>query len=70
MTPSQSGKGQKMAQPDIHFTASKQPWVILPPDTPTVEAHCRQSEFSPAESPAPRGAWIAGLDAVSPVSTS
>jgi hypothetical protein len=31
--------------PDIHIhTASKQPWVILPPDTPAFEEYYRRSE--------------------------
>ena len=31
--------------PDIHiYTASKQPWVILPPDTPAFEEYYRRSE--------------------------
>lgn len=36
--------------PDIHiYTASKQPWVILPPDTPAFEEYYRRSEqLSPA----------------------
>jgi len=84
-TPSQSGKGQKIARcpicrvalwsnyagagdairfvrvgtldepdrlpPDIHiFTASKQPWVILPPETPAVPEFYRRSEYWPEAS--------------------
>ena len=84
-TPSQSGKGQKIARcpscrvalwgnyagagdalrfvrvgsldepdrlpPDIHiFTASKQPWVVLPPDTPAVEEFYDRNEVWPEES--------------------
>ena len=31
--------------PDIHiYTASKQPWVILPPDTPAFEEYYRRSK--------------------------
>ncbi len=31
--------------PDIHiFTASKQPWVVLPPETPAFEEYYRRSE--------------------------
>ena len=31
--------------PDIHiYTASKQPWVVLPPDMPAFEAYYRRSE--------------------------
>jgi hypothetical protein len=37
--------------PDIHiFTASKQPWVILPPDKPAVPEYYKSSEMWPAES--------------------
>ena len=84
-TPSNSGKGQKIARcpnchiavwsnyggagdlvrfvrvgtlddpdrfpPDIHiFTASKQPWVVLPPDTPAVPEYYNASEQWPKES--------------------
>jgi hypothetical protein len=84
-TPSNSGKGQKIARcprchialwsnyagagdavrfvrvgtldepdrlpPDIHiFTASKQPWVVLPPDTPAVEEYYDRNECWPRES--------------------
>jgi hypothetical protein len=37
--------------PDIHiFTATKQPWVVLPPGTPAVEAYYNRSDYWPAES--------------------
>ena len=37
--------------PDIHiFTASKQPWVILPSDVPVMEAYYDRKEHWPAES--------------------
>ena len=37
--------------PDIHiFTLSKQPWVLLPPDTPAVAEYYRRSEHWPAAS--------------------
>ena len=84
-TPSNSGKGQKIARcprcrialwshyagagdavkfirvgtlddpdrlpPDIHiFTASKQPWVVLPPGTPAVEEYYDRAKYWPAES--------------------
>ena len=84
-TPSNSGKGQKIARcpqcrialwshyagagaalsfvrvgtldepdrwpPDIHiFTASKQPWVVLPPGTPAVEAYYDRERYWPPES--------------------
>ena len=85
LTPSESGKGQKIARcpkcrvavwsnyagagdavrfirvgtldepdrlpPDIHiFTESKQPWVVIPPDTPAVAAYYKASELWPKES--------------------
>jgi hypothetical protein len=84
-TPSNSGKGQKIARcpvcriavwsnyagagdkvrfvrvgtldqpdrlpPDIHiFTMSKQPWVLLSPDTPAVEEYYDRNKYWPAES--------------------
>jgi hypothetical protein len=84
-TPSNSGKGQKIARcpnchvavwshyagagdlvcfvrvgtlddpdrypPDVHiFTASKQPWVILPPDTPAFPEYYKTAEQWPEES--------------------
>lgn len=84
-TPSQSGKGQKIARcpqcrvavwshyagagpavcfvrvgtldepdrapPDIHiFTASKQPWVVLPPGIPAVPEYYDLNDYWPAES--------------------
>jgi hypothetical protein len=90
-TPSNSGKGQKIARcptcrialwsnygggadivrfvrvgtleeperlrPDIHiFTVSKQAWVVLPPDTPAVEAYYDYAKFWPEESIARRKA--------------
>ena len=37
--------------PDIHiYTASKQPWVILPPGTPAVSEYYKASEYWPAAS--------------------
>jgi hypothetical protein len=37
--------------PDIHiFTASKQPWVVLPAGTPAVPEYYRASEYWPAAS--------------------
>jgi hypothetical protein len=37
--------------PDIHiYTASKQPWVIIPPDVPAVPEYYKSSERWPAES--------------------
>jgi len=43
--------------PDIHiFTASKQPWVVLPPGTPAVPEFYKAAEFWPADSLARRAA--------------
>ncbi len=37
--------------PDIHiFTAFKQPWVVLPPDTPAVAEYYKAGELWPRES--------------------
>jgi hypothetical protein len=37
--------------PDIHiFTASKQPWVVLPADVPAVPEYYQSSDLWPAES--------------------
>jgi len=93
-TPSNSGKGQKIARcpkcrialwsnyagagdalrfvrvgtldepgrwpPDIHiYTASKQPWVVLAPDTPAVAAYYKSSEHWPKESLARRATLLA-----------
>jgi hypothetical protein len=41
--------------PDIHiFTASKQPWVVLPPDTPSVPQYYDRAQYWPADSLARR----------------
>jgi hypothetical protein len=46
--------------PDIHiFTASKQPWVVLPPDVPAVPEYYRSQDHWPAESYARRAAALA-----------
>ena len=46
--------------PDIHiFTASKQPWVVLAPDTPAVDEYYDRNEHWPAESLERRGALLA-----------
>jgi hypothetical protein len=43
--------------PDIHiFTASKQPWVLLPPGTPAVPEYYNSSQMWPAASLARRAA--------------
>jgi len=45
--------------PDIHiFTASKQPWVILPPGTPAVPEYYDRNVHWPAESLARRRALL------------
>ncbi|MEX0923357.1 MAG: GFA family protein [Rhodovibrionaceae bacterium] len=47
--------------PDIHiFTASKQSWVILPPDVPAVEAYYSLSQYWPRASLARRQALLGG----------
>ena len=46
-------------KPDIHiFTASKQPWVVLPTDTPAVPEYYDSRQYWPAESIARRAAAI------------
>ena len=38
-------------EPDIHiFTASKQPWVVLPHDTPAVKEYYQQTDYWPKAS--------------------
>lgn len=45
--------------PDIHiYTASKQPWVVLPPDIPAVEGFYDRDEVWPEESLARRRALV------------
>jgi len=45
--------------PDIHiFTSSKQPWVVLPPDTPAVAGYYRAADRWPAPSLARRRALL------------
>ena len=93
-TPSNSGRGQKIARcpscrvalwsnyagagdairfirvgtladpdrlpPDIHiFTASKQPWMLLPPDTPAVGGYYDRNDYWPAASLARRRELLA-----------
>lgn len=93
-TPSQSGRGQKIARcpdchvalwsnysgagdairfvrvgtldepdrlpPDIHiFTASKQPWVVLPPGARAVEEYYDRNDYWPEESLARRHRLLA-----------
>jgi len=46
--------------PDIHiFTASKQPWVVLPPGTPAVEEYYDRKRHWPRESLERREALLA-----------
>jgi len=46
--------------PDIHiFTASKQPWVVLPEGTPAVPEYYDRKRYWPAESLARRAALLA-----------
>ena len=46
--------------PDIHiFTASKQPWVVLPPQMPAVPEYYKASEMWPADSLARRAVLLA-----------
>ena len=46
--------------PDIHiFTSTRQPWVLLPPDTPAVAEYYQASKHWPADSLARRAALIA-----------
>ena len=98
-TPSESGRGQKIARcpkcriavwshyagagpsvcfvrvgtldqpdhlpPDIHiFTASKQPWVVLPPGAPAVPEYYDRNQHWPKESLARRETLLAKLAAL------
>lgn len=46
--------------PDVHiFTASKQPWVVLPPGTPAMPAYYDREQLWPADSLARRAAMLA-----------
>ncbi|HET7796228.1 MAG TPA: GFA family protein [Rhizobacter sp.] len=48
--------------PDIHiFTASKQPWVLLPPGVPAVAEYYKASELWPAENLQRRATLMASL---------
>lgn len=48
--------------PDIHiFTASKQPWLILPPGTPAVAQYYERKLYWPADSLARRDALLARI---------
>ena len=47
--------------PDIHiFTASKQPWVVLPPGTPAVAEYYDRNTYWPRDSLERRDACLAG----------
>jgi len=47
-------------RPDVHiFTSSKQPWVILPPDTPAFAEYYKTAEQWPKESLDRRAALLA-----------
>jgi hypothetical protein len=46
--------------PDIHiFTASKQPWIVLPPGVPAVAEYYKSAEYWPKESLERRAALMA-----------
>jgi len=50
--------------PDIHiFTASKQPWVVLPDHTPAVPEYYERERYWPAESLARRQALLPLIEA-------
>ena len=50
----------ELLPPDIHiFTASRQPWVILPPGTPAVPEYYDRKQYWPAASLARRAALLA-----------
>lgn len=51
--------------PDIHiFTGSRQPWVILPADTPAMEEFYRREAYWPVTSLARREAALAAPESV------
>ena len=53
--------------PDIHiFTASKQPWVVLPPGVPATAGYYDRKQHWPAESLARRDALLAKIAAAPP----
>lgn len=50
--------------PDIHiFTASKQPWLVLPPGTPAVPEYYSREDHWPAESLQRRKALLPAIEA-------
>lgn len=49
--------------PDIHiFTASKQPWVVIPPGSPAVPEYYEREKYWPAESLARRQALLPRIE--------
>ena len=50
--------------PDIHiFTSTKQPWLVLPPDTPAVSEYYERDRYWPAASLERRRAFLARIAA-------
>ena len=50
--------------PDVHiFTASKQPWVVIPPDMPSFEEYYEREKLWPAESLARRAVLLPLIEA-------
>jgi hypothetical protein len=50
--------------PDIHiFTASKQPWVIIPPNQPAVPEYYDRERYWPTESLSRRAAVLPKIEA-------
>ncbi len=50
--------------PDIHiFTASKQPWVVIPPGAPAVPEYYEREKYWPAESLARRQVLLPRIEA-------
>src|SRR3989440_3923720 len=50
--------------PDIHiFTASKQPWVVIPPGMPAMPAYYDREKYWPRESLERREAFLPQLEA-------
>ena len=50
--------------PDIHiYTATKQPWIVLAPDTPAVPEYYDRNAYWPAESIARRNALLPQIHA-------
>jgi hypothetical protein len=53
-----------LVPPDIHiFTASKQPWMLLPPGTPAVPEYYEREQHWPPESLARREALLPEIEA-------